>query len=166
MDHRLVVDPARGRRAEAVLHSGKPARRAGGRELRPLPAEHQDSPQGAQRRLASVRAQLLPPLPPGRAPRRAGRYIHEPCRIPMRRSRKEKRTAMRFPRRQFLHLATAAAAVPAVWRSARAETDPARPPSELPSRPLADRLAAYAAALRYDDLDAATIERVKSLLID
>jgi len=33
-------------------------------------------------------------------------------------------------------------------------------------RPLAERLAAYAAALRYDDLDAATIERVKSHVID
>ena len=33
-------------------------------------------------------------------------------------------------------------------------------------RPLAERLAAYAAALRYEDLDAATIERVKSHVID
>jgi len=33
-------------------------------------------------------------------------------------------------------------------------------------RPLAERLAAYAHALRYDDLDAATIERVKSHVID
>src|SRR5712672_945817 len=33
-------------------------------------------------------------------------------------------------------------------------------------RPLADRLAAYADGLRYDDLDAATIERVKSHFID
>ena len=34
------------------------------------------------------------------------------------------------------------------------------------TRPLAEMLAAYAAALRYEDLDAATIERVKSHLID
>ena len=33
-------------------------------------------------------------------------------------------------------------------------------------RPLADRLAAYADGLRYDDLDGATIERVKSHVID
>jgi 2-methylcitrate dehydratase len=39
-------------------------------------------------------------------------------------------------------------------------------PSEPSARPLADRLAAYADGLRYDDLDAATIERVKSHLID
>src|SRR6202521_4335406 len=32
--------------------------------------------------------------------------------------------------------------------------------------PLAERLSAYAAALRYEDLDAATIERVKSHVID
>lgn len=35
-----------------------------------------------------------------------------------------------------------------------------------PTSPLADRLAAWAHALSYDDLDAATIERVKTLLVD
>ena len=34
------------------------------------------------------------------------------------------------------------------------------------TRPLAERLAAYAAALRYEDLDPATVERVKSHVID
>jgi len=34
------------------------------------------------------------------------------------------------------------------------------------TRPLAERLAVYAAALRYEDLDAATIERVKAHVID
>jgi 2-methylcitrate dehydratase len=38
--------------------------------------------------------------------------------------------------------------------------------SEPVIRPLAERLAAYADRLRYDDLDAATIERVKSHVID
>src|SRR3984957_6130447 len=38
--------------------------------------------------------------------------------------------------------------------------------SESPGQTLAERLAAYADGLRYDDLDAATIERVKSHLID
>jgi 2-methylcitrate dehydratase len=38
--------------------------------------------------------------------------------------------------------------------------------SESPAHPLAERLAAYADGLRYDDLDPATIERVKSHLID
>ena len=38
--------------------------------------------------------------------------------------------------------------------------------SKSPARPLADRLAAYADGLRHDDLDAATIERVKGHFID
>src|ERR1700704_5730018 len=38
--------------------------------------------------------------------------------------------------------------------------------SKSPARPLAERLAAYADGLRYDDLDAATVEVVKSHLID
>ena len=37
----------------------------------PVPAGHQDSAQGHQGRLASVRAELLPPLPAGRAPCRS-----------------------------------------------------------------------------------------------
>src|SRR6202049_3733092 len=37
---------------------------------------------------------------------------------------------------------------------------------EAPAHPLAERLAAYADGLRYSDIDAATIEAVKSHLID
>ena len=77
---------ARGRAIEAVLHPREPARRARGPELRPLPAADQDPAQGGQRRLAPLRAELLPPLPPGRAPRPAGRHVDEPRRIPLRRS--------------------------------------------------------------------------------
>lgn len=40
------------------------------------------------------------------------------------------------------------------------------PSSEPRERPLADRLAAYTHGLRYEDLDAATIERVKTHVID
>ena len=69
---------ARGRRAEGLLHSGKSARRPRGRQLRPLPAQHQNPAQGPQGRLASVRAELLPPLPPGRAPCRS-RSIRRPA---------------------------------------------------------------------------------------
>ena len=54
------------------------------RQLRSAPAEHQDSAQGAEGRLASLRAELLPPLPAGRAPRRADRHLDQPCRIPLR----------------------------------------------------------------------------------
>ena len=72
---------------------------------------------------------------------------------------------MRIPRRRFLHLGTAAAAFPLLPRPVRAEHQ-SRPASEPRARPLAERLAAYASALRYDDLDAATLERVKTLVID
>jgi formylglycine-generating enzyme required for sulfatase activity len=46
--------------------------RGGPQEASYDPRLHQDSAQGAQGRLASVRAELLPPLSPGRAPCRAG----------------------------------------------------------------------------------------------
>jgi 2-methylcitrate dehydratase len=39
-------------------------------------------------------------------------------------------------------------------------------PAEQSSRPLAERLASYADGLRYEDLDAATVERVKTHVID
>src|SRR5215472_16541512 len=89
MDRRLVVRPAPGGRAESVLRAGKPARRARGGQLRPVSAANQNPAQGHQRRLASVRAELLPPLPPGRAPRRAGRYVHKSRRIQVRHSRRK-----------------------------------------------------------------------------
>jgi 2-methylcitrate dehydratase len=63
---------------------------------------------------------------------------------------------MKLPRRKFLGLAGGAAASPFVSRIA----------SSQGSRPLAERLADYAHELRYDDLDAATIEQVKALVID
>src|SRR5450432_819715 len=73
---------------------------------------------------------------------------------------------MKLPRRRLLQLAAAAAAFPATSRFANAQTPAARPLPEPATRPLAERLAAYAHGLRYDDLDAATIERVKSHVID
>ena len=57
-------------------------------ELRPVPAADQNSAQGDQRRLASVRAQLLPPLSPGRAPCAADRHLDQPCRLPVRQTRR------------------------------------------------------------------------------
>jgi 2-methylcitrate dehydratase len=73
---------------------------------------------------------------------------------------------MELPRRAFLHLAASAAALPLTSRIADAQSTPAQPSSEQPVRPLAERLAAYADRLRYDDIDAATIERVKTHVID
>jgi 2-methylcitrate dehydratase len=78
---------------------------------------------------------------------------------------------MAFPRREFLHLAAAATVLPIASQIARAETHPTSPSLEPPSSepretPLAERLAAYADGLRYDDLDDATIERVKVHVVD
>src|ERR1700735_2284536 len=75
---------------------------------------------------------------------------------------------MKIPRRRFLRLAAGAAALPAIPTIAttvvRAQPAPARAKQATP--PLAEKLAGYADRLRYDDIDAATIERVKSHLID
>src|SRR6476646_3853626 len=62
---------------------------------------------------------------------------------------------MTLARRKFLHL-TGAALLAAPVRSAWADT----------ARPLADRLADYADRISFADLDATTVERVKSHLID
>jgi 2-methylcitrate dehydratase len=75
---------------------------------------------------------------------------------------------MKIPRRRFLRLAAGAAALPAIPTIAstvvRAQPAPAR--AKQATLPLAEKLAGYADRLRYDDIDAATIERVKSHLID
>jgi len=64
---------------------------------------------------------------------------------------------MKLPnRRQFLHLAASATALTASSHLAWAQA----------VHSLAERLAAYADGLRYDDLDDATVERVKVHLID
>jgi len=65
---------------------------------------------------------------------------------------------MKLPRRQFLHLVLGAAALPAI--------SPLASGAEQHAQPLAKALADYAFGLRYDDLDTATIECAKSLLID
>ncbi len=63
---------------------------------------------------------------------------------------------MPLARRGFLQLSAGGALLAASGRGARAET----------ARPLADRLADYADRIGFADLDAATVERVKSHLID
>ena len=65
-----------------IPHNPRGGAEAG--KLRSAPAGDQDTAQGGQGRLASVRAQLLPPLSPGGAPRPAGRHLDEPCRLPLR----------------------------------------------------------------------------------
>src|SRR5260370_36360064 len=63
---------------------------------------------------------------------------------------------MTLPRRRFLHLPAGAVTSPMLYTAGRTQT----------MRPLAERLADYAHGLRYDDLDGATIERVKVHTID
>ena len=72
---------------------------------------------------------------------------------------------MKLARRAVLRLAAGAAALPAASRIAGAQDRPQQP-SQPSIRPLAERLAAYADRLRYEDIDAATVERVKTHLID
>jgi 2-methylcitrate dehydratase len=73
---------------------------------------------------------------------------------------------MKLARRAFLHLAAGAAALPVASRMTAAQTQSIQPPSEQPVRPLAERLSSYANGLRYEDIDPATIERVKTHVID
>src|SRR5262245_52926627 len=72
---------------------------------------------------------------------------------------------MKLPRREVLNLAAGAALLPAAPVAA-AETSHGQPSPQPGRRPLAERLAVYAEALRYDDLDAETVERVKTHVID
>jgi len=69
-------------------------------------------------------------------------------------------------RRQFLLLTAGAAAFPLLTSLAGAQTEATKHPAGQSAAPLAERLAAYADRLRYEDLDVATIERVKAHVID
>jgi 2-methylcitrate dehydratase len=65
---------------------------------------------------------------------------------------------MTLARRKFLSLSVAAVALPVVHRAAHCAAGA--------QTPLAERLAAYADRLRFEDIDAATIEQVRSFVID
>src|SRR3984957_11737225 len=73
---------------------------------------------------------------------------------------------MKFARRAVLRLAAVAASLPAASRIAGAQDRPKQPPAAQSIAPRGERLAAYADRRRYEDIDAATIERVKTHLID
>ena len=73
---------------------------------------------------------------------------------------------MKLPRRRFLHLAAGAVAPSVASSIVKAQVHQTPPASDARERPLADRLAGYAYGLRYEDLDDATIERVKTHVID
>jgi 2-methylcitrate dehydratase len=72
---------------------------------------------------------------------------------------------MKFSRRRFFHLG-AATALPILSQYACAESYAAQSTPEPHKRSLAERLAAYAQSLRYEDLDNDTVERVKALVVD
>ena len=55
-------------------------------ELRPAAAGREDSAQGDEGRLASLRAELLPALPARGAHAATGRYVHLPPRLPLHRA--------------------------------------------------------------------------------
>ena len=75
-------------RAEGVLHPAKSPRRAARSKLRSPPAADPDSAKSPEGRLASVCAELLPPLSAGRTACGGDRYVHEPCRISLRQATK------------------------------------------------------------------------------
>ena len=79
---------ARGRRAEGVLHPREPARRARGRQLRPLPARIR-----IPRKVLKGGSHLCAPnycrrYRPAARHAAAGRHVDEPRRISLRRSKK------------------------------------------------------------------------------
>lgn len=69
-------------------------------------------------------------------------------------------------RRRFLHVAAGVAALPLATSKAIGQVAAPKPSAGRSAAPLAQRLAAYADRLNYDDLDTATIERIKSHLVD
>ena len=75
VDHRLVYTAPGPWQDVPLLHSEQPEGRADGGQLRPTPAAHQDPAQGDQRRLASLRTQLLPSISTSGAVPRADRYV-------------------------------------------------------------------------------------------
>ena len=85
VDRRLVFAEPRGRCAEGLLHPPTIRVAAARMAVTIPPTQRHGLPQGAEGRLASVRPQLLPPLPAGGAARRAGRYVGLPCRLQVRR---------------------------------------------------------------------------------
>ncbi len=73
---------------------------------------------------------------------------------------------MKLPRRRFLHLRRRRSCRPNCFSSCDSGKSTVTACVGAGEQPLAERLAAYAHDLRYEDLDAATIERVKTHVID
>jgi 2-methylcitrate dehydratase len=73
---------------------------------------------------------------------------------------------MKLARRAVLRLAAGVAVSPIASRMAGAQDNPKQQSTQPSIKPLAERLAAYAHRLRFDDIDAATVERIKTHFID
>jgi len=73
---------------------------------------------------------------------------------------------MELPRRTFLRLSASAAALPFTTYLVGAQSLHPPPASAARELPLANRLADYTHGVRYEDFDEATIERVKTHVID
>jgi 2-methylcitrate dehydratase len=73
---------------------------------------------------------------------------------------------IKLTRRRLLHLAAGGVALPIASQIAMTQDNSSPPLSPPRERPLAEQLAAYAHAMRYDDLDATTVERIKVHVID
>ncbi len=71
-----------------------------------------------------------------------------------------------MPRRQFLRTALGASVMPVLARRAAAQDHSTSRSPNPEATSVAEQLATYATSLRYDELGAATVERVKSHLVD
>ena len=80
------VAAAPGRGGEPLLRPVQPARHLAGRELQPGPARGAHPAPRDQGRLAPLRAELLPPLPPGRPPAADDRHLDVAPRLPLHRA--------------------------------------------------------------------------------
>ena len=96
VDHRLVRAAPSRRSDQGVLHAAQSPRAARDRELRSAPAGDPHPPQGDQRRLAPLRAELLPQIPARRALSRADRHVHVSPRLPLHRAA-ERGAGIRLP---------------------------------------------------------------------
>ena len=81
-----VAEATRHEPIKACCIPDQPARPACRAQLRSRAARDPDPAQGAQGRLASVRAELLPALPPGRSVSGTSRYVHLSRRLSLHRS--------------------------------------------------------------------------------
>ena len=83
MDGRLVPGAPSGGRRQSVLHASQSKRRTEIGQPRSL-RRTANPPQGPQRRVASLRAKLLPAVPPGRPTSATDRHFRQPYRFQVR----------------------------------------------------------------------------------